>query len=162
MWTQCDFAPNSAVWSRIINVHLHTHYIWSLWFTWFLFSCVFYKNTTHVALVIKATEGRKKDFGYSRRIWGRDEEALGSLLDISVSRTKNRFLKTHLPANSPGKVARKNPNDLALMPLRVWVQKWEKKGVSIFVIFMKGKPKTRKKEKASRAGFRGRGEKPFL
>lgn len=37
-----------------------------------------------------------------------------------------------------------------------------KKGVPRFVMFMKGKPKNHRKEKAFWVTFRGRGKKPFL
>lgn len=66
---------------------------------WFLFSWVFYKNTTHTAFVIKATEDRENGLWLFTQDLGKGEAGLCNLLDIAESKTKNGFLRTHFPAS---------------------------------------------------------------
>lgn len=89
---------------------------------------------------------------------GKGQRGLHNLLDIFKSKAKNGFLKVWLPSGvsevgrkeetrGPGIHVFESPDSIV-----------EKEGVSMFVMFMKGKLKNREKEKA----FRRRGKKPFL
>lgn len=123
---------------------------------------MFHKNTTHAALVIKATEDSENGLWLCMRGLGKGQRGLCNLLDISESKTKNGFLKTRLPAGILEGDRKDKPRGLGILVFRSLGSLVGGKGVSVSVIFMEGKPQNRKEEKACRVAVRGRGRKAFL
>lgn len=104
---------------------------------------MFYKNITQAALV-KATEEQVNGLWLCMQGLGKGQGSLCNLLDISESKTKNGFLKTHLPAGVL-EGGRKEPRGLDTHVFESPGSVVGEKGGSMFVMLMKGKSQNREK-----------------
>lgn len=87
---------------------------------------------------------------------GKGQGGLCNLLDVFKRKTKNGFLKTCLSVGIWHRGRKERPRGPGINVFESPDSIVGKEAVSMFVMFMKGKPQNRKKEKAS---FRGTWEK---